>query len=552
MPALDDALVDTVSFWKRNLAAELDNQISNDSISALFNAIIFVRAAEDHRELHSRNVRNPEEQDETLLRLWERPQGTNVRLGQFLISNLERLSGGHVPSYLVQEEDLHAFDALSRETVYGLLADFYQNKYEPSVPLRLLSDVEARPKPNLRTLRLGASFGRNTTENAASFNQLPEEERDRAYGSVYTPQFIARFFARYLREQMPPRHFRNLRAIDPACGSGIFLRTLLEMQCDPAYDEVNSEVVEAAFGNAMGLDWDKNACQATRLSLALLNLVLTERLPSSLNVVNEEAIHYYQEHPELKETRDAVIANPPFVALGAQSPMMRERISDFMHGYAEGRIDAFLPFLRIGLELLKPGGFGMFVLPHSFLLSKNARTTRRLITDSAWICCLADLSAIRVFHDTSTYVILLIFQKKGGASGIIPLSKIIKCREFAGRALEEAVEGRQTQKPEYSIYEVGQRTFAEGDWLTLPPTESTIERRLATLPKLEDFLCIREGFISGADDIFIVPSSHVPHGEESIYVPFLHDREMRAYSVPECSSRRFFYPYIDGRKITRR
>ncbi|MCE5199783.1 MAG: N-6 DNA methylase [Armatimonadota bacterium] len=550
VPALDDALVNTVSYWKRNLAAELNNQISNDSISALFNAIMFVRAAEDHQKLHSGNIQVLREQDETLLGLWEKSHNTKARLGEFLISNLGRLSGGTVPSYLVRKDDLCAFDDLSQDTVSELLADFYQNKYEPQYRYDF-SLISKHALSRIYEHYVSVLHLEETPQKTLPFfKQLPEEERDKAYGSVYTPQFIARFFARYLREQMPPRHFRNLRVIDPACGSGIFLRTLLEMQCDPAYDEVDSGVVEKAFENTVGLDLDMNACQATCLSLALLNLILTERLPSSLNVVNEEAISYYQQHSELKETYDAVIANPPFVALGAQSPVMRQRIADFMHGYAEGRIDTFVPFLRIGLELLKPGGIGMFVLPHSFLLSRNARKMRRLITDNAWICCLADLSAIRVFQDAATYVVLLIFQKKSGASGMAPHAKIIKCRELVGRALEEAVEGRQTQTPEYSIYEADQSTFAEDDWLVLPPTESIIKKKLTNLPKLEDFLCVREGFLSGADDVFIIPTSHIPKGEESIYVPFLHDREMRAYTVPECSNQCFFYPYIDGRKIT--
>jgi hypothetical protein len=47
LPALDDALLDTISYWKRVLTVELDAP-SNGDLSALFNAIIFVRAVEDH------------------------------------------------------------------------------------------------------------------------------------------------------------------------------------------------------------------------------------------------------------------------------------------------------------------------------------------------------------------------------------------------------------------------------------------------------------------------------------------------------------------------
>ena len=46
--ALDSALISTISDWKRILSAELGSNVSNSAFSALFNAIIFVRAIEDH------------------------------------------------------------------------------------------------------------------------------------------------------------------------------------------------------------------------------------------------------------------------------------------------------------------------------------------------------------------------------------------------------------------------------------------------------------------------------------------------------------------------
>src|SRR5205823_1306552 len=98
---------------------------------------------------------------------------------------------------------------------------------------------------------------------------------------------------------------------------------------------------------------------------------------------------YFQEHPELKESFDAVVANPPFVSLGTQTQAMRTRVSQFMGEYAKGKIDVYLAFLRVGLEMLKPGGYGLFVLPHSFLLSTSAREMRKAIFESSWVRCIA-------------------------------------------------------------------------------------------------------------------------------------------------------------------
>ena len=549
LPALDDALIETISFWKRNLSAEMGYAIPNGSLSALFNAIIFVRAAEDHH-WHFDSL-GAVQQDAprsslALLEAWR--EARTLTLREVILQNLKRFIEGEVPSYLINEEQLCIFDDLDWQTVFELLSDFYRNKYAPYeydfslVSKHALSRIYERYASILH-------LEESPQATFPLFPRLLEEEWNKAYGSIYTPQFIARVFARYLREQMPPLAYKRIRTADPACGSGIFLRTLLELQCDPTQYGVTTELIQTAFENVYGLDVDENACQATRLSLALLYLVLTHRLPQALNVLSAESIQYYQEHPELRDTYDAVIANPPFVSLDTQTPAMRERVFQFMDEYASGRIDMYFAFLRIGLEMLKPGGYGLFVLPHSFLLSKNASGMRKLISEKAWIRCLADLSAIRVFEDSGSYVILLIFQKQPDTGQKAPPATIVKCQDLVGHALQDAIEGRRVETNFYSIYDVEQDTFGESEWLVLPPTESRLKSKFERLPVIDDFLHVRQGFISGADDVFIVPAEQIPPGEEAIFVPYLRDRDMKLYAVPNETPRYFFYPYIGEAKV---
>lgn len=545
VPALDSALIRTISDWKRRLSAEMGYDIPNTAFSALFNGIIFVRAVEDHfRRLQ--HVMHQSESTPTLLETWSAPQSSHLTLCETIRQRLKDLTEDNIPEFLFDEDELCKFDRLERRTVSALLSDFYRNRFAPyDYDFSLMSKhaLSRIYEHYVSILRLEDS------PQLTLFPRLPEEERDKAYGSIYTPQFIARFFAKYLREQMPPLAYKNIRTADPACGSGIFLRTLLELQCDPTQNGISTQLIKGAFGNVFGLDIDENACQATRLSLALLHLILTDSLPQDLNVVSAEAIEYCQNTPDLKNRYDAVIANPPHVSLTTQRPEMRERVTQFMNGYATGKIDMYLAFLRIGLEMLKPGGYGLFVLPHSFLLSKSAAKMRKVISEKCWIRCLADLSAIRIFEDSGSYIILLIFQKLPEIGHKAPPATIIKCHDLVGLALQDALEGRSVETNIYSIYEVEQETFREDEWLVLPPTEFTIKRKFKDLPRIHDFFHVRVGFISGADDIFIVSDEKAPEGEEELFVPFLHDREMDVYTVPERTTRRFFYPYIHGRKI---
>jgi hypothetical protein len=270
LPALDDALIETISFWKRNLYAEMEENISNQQFSALFNAIIFTRAVEDnYRRLY------PQRYDEfsnsnTLFETFLKNDSNSLTIRESILKTLEDFGQTNIPEYLIDRSLLSAFDSLNTQTVKALLQDFYRIKsarpYEYDFSLiskHALSRIYEKYTSILRV---------EESHQLSLFSTLPTEQRNKAYGGIYTtPQFIARFFARYLREQMPPIEFQQLKTLEPAIGSGIFVRTLLEIQCDPMQGEVTTELIQSAFQNVFGLDVDPNACQAALLSLSLLH-----------------------------------------------------------------------------------------------------------------------------------------------------------------------------------------------------------------------------------------------------------------------------------------
>ena len=50
-----------------------------------------------------------------------------------------------------------------------------------------------------------------------------------------------------------------------------------------------------------------------------------------------------------------------------------------------GRPDLYQAFLKLGIELVKPGGFVLFVLPHPFLVAEQAQKLRAFVRESGWI-----------------------------------------------------------------------------------------------------------------------------------------------------------------------
>ena len=541
VPSLDDALINTISYWKRSISADLDNKVSNESLSALFNAIIFIRAIEDNIKRYERTkISSP-----VLIDAWNKNLGSKNFTG--IITEAQKILGKEIPTYLLDRNDLKVFDRLNKQAISYLIADFYQNRnvgfynYDFSImSMHALSRVYEKYAALLKV---------EESDQLTLFAKLPQEETNKAFGAVYTPQYIARFFGKYLKQNLPPSHFHKTKIAEPAVGSGIFLRSILEIKCDPRIEDNSADKIKSSFQDILGLDVDGNACQASKLSLALLQLVLTGSFPDHLNIIQAETIEFIKNSPSLLNSYDAVVSNPPFIATEILSKELKDRITEYLGDFAKGRPDTYLAFLKAGIDLLKPGGYGLFVLPHSFLIAENAIKLRKYISENSWIRCLTDLSAIPVFGNTGIYVVLFIFQKKNPSNLHSPLATMIKCREFVGKALQDGLRNNHVDNNFYSVFEVEQNFFKRESWIILPLKELTLREKLSQFPKLNEFMEVRQGFVTGADEIFLIDKGQIPKGEESAFIPYLPDRQIDRYSIPKNVSKYVFYPFDEDSKI---
>ncbi len=542
--SLDNALIDTISYWKRCLASELGKKIQSKLIASLFNSIILIRAFEDHKRYTKPN------EEQLLLEQWKSKQGP-ITIRKCIVDCFRILGINRVSNDLFDEKTLKDFDALDRETVQLLLYDFYQNRFTPYHYDFSLMSVHALSRIYEHYVSL---LREKEPEQTKLFPDLPEEITNRDLGSYYTPQFIPRFFARYLKENTPPRVFRSMKVADPSCGSGIFLRALLEMQCDPFQEVDMTQKTKEVFSNLLGIDVDENACEATKLSLSLLHLSLTQEFPQKLNIHNEDAIYFYNKKRGILNTYDVVITNPPFIPWQRLTPNRQQQLRKLLSDFSYGRLDLFMGLLKIGLEMVKPGGYLLYILPHSFLIAKNTNGLRKKIQNDFWIRFLADLSEIPVFKSTGVYTILLIVQKKcyelSKDFDESPHATVVLCRDFVGNALQDALEGKITKTNFYNIFQVSQTFFDAKEWQVLTPEQTTLTSKIRRYPKLEEFLEIREGFITGADEIFIRNKHDIPKNEQDVYRPYLSDRDMMRYVTPKETDRVVFYPYIGNEKVT--
>jgi len=541
-PACDDAFIQIISRWKRLIKADY-RSAENRHISALFNALILVRGCEDQK------ISTTQTPTRFLTDILQGDPHDNVDLETIISSALKKCGINSELSAFVDVERLKPFKSFDKGTALEMCRDFYRpisSLYEFNFALmskHALSRIYERYVSLL-------DFEAEDDSQLSFIAPTPSEKLNTKGGSVYTPQYVAGFFARYLQDNLTPRAFRNLRLLDPACGSGIFLRTLLEVQCNPLIPGTTLQTITAAFDAVTAIDRDPNACEATFLSLALLHLVATGNLPQKLDIRNKDAIALIQSKNLKVESFGAIIANPPYIKLDNLSESEVKVVNEYLGETNAGRADTYLAFVKLCTEAVAQGGFVCLVLPQTFLFAKNAASLRDQIASKFHIRCVIDLSSIRVFEGVGTYNILLIIQKRIAGSGDNPVAQVAKVQEFVGPALQACLEHKIVETPYYNVFEVSQKYFEKDEWSLLAPRDIILEEKINRFRPISEYLNVMQGFVSGADSIFILPKKLVPEGEEAIYVDYLPDKSIYRYRLPQRPTDAIFYPFLEGKPLS--
>lgn len=131
-----------------------------------------------------------------------------------------------------------------------------------------------------------------------------------------------------------------------------------------------------------------------------------------------------------------------------------------------------------------------------------------------------------------------------------PNAQVAKVQEFVGPALQACLDHKVVETPYYSVFEVGQPYFDADEWALLSPVDLVLQQKIADLKPISHYLDVMQGFLSGADSVFIIPKNAVPEGEDTIYADYLPDRLIYKYSLPQRANEVLFSPFEDGQPLT--
>lgn len=262
-----------------------------------------------------------------------------------------------------------------------------------------------------------------------AYEEIVSVTSRRDHGAFFTPRNVCDMAVQMVFSTYLPKQRLKLRIIDPACGTGGFLRAALlclkeiiqsqelskyKGNLEKAEPRITERLKQLCDASIFGIDKLPELVRAAQMNLALHG-------DGSTNIFWENSLLPEGEwKDEVRESIglnkfDIVFTNPPF---GSKLPIDDPHILDRydLTKYEAKAPRSSLPpeqlFVQRCLEFLKPGGRMAIVLPDSILSNPGLSWLRRWILKSAWIIASIDLPReMFARSDTHTMTAVLILQK---------------------------------------------------------------------------------------------------------------------------------------------
>ena len=230
------------------------------------------------------------------------------------------------------------------------------------------------------------------------FELLLDDDSRKVNGSFYTPKIIVDYIINTTIKK------KTKTICDCSCGSGSFL-------VEAAYrlhvltKKPISYIIEKSL---FGMDILERSVYRTKIILTLLMLENGEdKKKLNFNLYTGNSLF----HDWKGQVFDAVIGNPPYIRA---KNLTRETRDDIKKKWKliSGKVDMFIPFVELGLNLTNVDGMMGYIMPNSYMTSKSSGSLRHMLKKSHKIREIVDFNHLQIFKDATTYTCITIFDHK--------------------------------------------------------------------------------------------------------------------------------------------
>jgi SAM-dependent methyltransferase len=259
---------------------------------------------------------------------------------------------------------------------------------------------------------------------------------------------------------------KNIKILDPACGSGRFLITVAEylfkiyeslLENDTSYD-IKKKIIE---NNLFGNDIEKKACLISKLRL--LNWLNSEDHNYEFNFINERTpdfnkiesvienndIDYNMANEDFllnftHKNFDIIIGNPPYVENKKIINLeYKKKLTKKFHS-AYKLYDISTLFIEQSIALLKkkPGVLA-FLTPNKFLAANYGIRIRELLLKNTQIKEIINISSLPVFKRISAYPIIIFLLNLRSELNYVSIKKVRSISELKHNRWKQIIKFNQ-------------------------------------------------------------------------------------------------------------
>ncbi|MEN8217442.1 MAG: N-6 DNA methylase [Pseudomonadota bacterium] len=425
-------------------------------------------------------------------------------------------------------------------------------------------------------------------EQSARHHQTQYSEQQRKLlGIHYTPDSVIDYIIRHtILSYLEKNNFvalRQIKILDPACGSGLFLLKAFDLLCSlwqQQFGKLNANDIRYILENNLyGVDIEHKAIHETkqqlekkgvlvgvkgvRLSIQQGDALLHSFAHGQINLLSDNTFNWQENFATVfaQGGFDCVIGNPPYIRI----QHVQRRIQ-YVERYqtARGRFDLAGLFIELGHYLLKPEGQLGYITSNKLLTTQGAKALRAYILEHYNLIEIINLTDTKLF-EAAILPMILIMEKPVSASNSFLYTSIQEMRTAPNTYLKvDDLFELLNQQPRCECIKWQQRYFQieqfetalpsmnQSVWTFHAPKEHQLIEKLkknavCTLGDISKKISV--GLKTTADKVFIKPMTldfinHL-HFESTVVFPLLESHNVFKWHCDWQEKRDLYvlYPY---------